>query len=200
MAERIMPYPVWNFSVAGDEVMHRGLIWNRLTEESRILAEDAAGSRFFADGRKALILYGETANVVDVASGEIISTLEFPSSISGVAFLPLEKRIMTGHDNGELRLVDLESCQHIQLGRVHDNCEAKIATHACKRILLTTTGKKTGGGKPADHQVAIWTLSEGLESKPLEQIQSRFEDSEQRRSMVRAAILDEIRDVPAVQE
>ena len=196
VAQQVMPHPVWNFDVAGDQILHRGRIWNRQNGLLQTLAENADGSRFFEDGRKAIVLFGATAHVVDVTSGDVLSIIEFPDAISGVAFLPQEKRMITGHDDGQLRLVDLESGRHIPLGRIHDRCAAKIATHDCKNILLTTTGKRTGGGKAPDHQVAIWSLSDRLETQPLDQIQSHPDEIERRRSDVRAAILGVTQDVP----
>jgi WD40 repeat protein len=196
VAQQIMPKPVWNFSAAGNYVLHAGRIWNRQTGELRTLAEEVTGSRFFDSGRKALIIREEKASIVKVASAEVISTLEFPSRVGSVAFLPLEKRMITGHDNGEFRLVDLESSRHIPLGHMNNNCAARIATHSCNRILLSTADKqKSGFGKDFDQQVAIWMLSDDLESKPLEQIESHTDDFEQRRSAVRAEILEELRDI-----
>lgn len=193
VAQHHMPNPVWNFSIAGDSILHAGRIWNRRTGELRILAAEASRGRFFDDGRKALLTFQDVAWIVEVASGAVISTIEFPSTVRGIAFLPSEQRMITGHDNGELRLVDLESSQHILLGRVHNHCAAKITAHNCNRILLTITDKrKSGRGTVSDHQVAIWMLSENLESKPLEQIQLDSGNSEERRSVVREAILREL--------
>ena len=130
--------------------------------------------------------------IYDVNQNRVIATAEFPSDVTRL--IPFLKfgRMITGHANGDLRLLDVSSGQSVILAKVHNNHAVDhIQMDADRRILLTTTGKRHDHGQENDHQVAVWSLSENLLTRPFHQLSSSTEQGARRRQDGRQKIADE---------
>lgn len=110
---------------------------------------------------------------IDVHTSRRIADIDFPSDLSRVLPCWNSDRILTGHANGEIRLVDLSALSSIPLGQLRqDHAVDWMETDATHRSLLTTSGRRIDRGKLQEHHVALWSLSEELLTTPLNALAS----------------------------
>ena len=124
--QKNFPWAVWQvrLSPSQDEILVRGQLWNWRTGKSKVLVEDQIlEGQWSTDGQSVLLPADEHLRVVDVQTGKNIRVHPFEQPVKRLVCLSSGARVITGHTDGTIRLLDLHSGKSIPLGRLHSNHE-----------------------------------------------------------------------------
>lgn len=174
VAEDLFPWPVWQVrpSESQEEILVRGQIWKWRTGETKVLVDDQMlEGQWSTDGRSVLLPVDQHLRVVDVQSGELTRVYTFEHPVKRLVCLGGGTRVITGHMDGAIRLLDLPSGENVLLGQLHANHKVDyLVTDREQNLLLAATGKRIDRTIAKDHQIAIWRLGKHLIEKPLTEL------------------------------
>lgn len=174
VAEDLFPWPVWQVrpSESQEEVLVRGQIWKWRTGETKVLVDDQVlEGQWSTDGKSVLLPADQHLRVIDVQSGELTRVYTFEHPVKRFVCLDGGTRVITGHMDGAIRLLDLPSGESVLLGQLHANHKVDyLVTDREQNLLLAATGKRIDRTIAKDHQIAIWRLGKHLIEKPLTEL------------------------------
>jgi hypothetical protein len=170
-------------------------LWNRETGETKELF-DGEGSRtgwLSPDSKLALVATGRELHTLDLQNEKTISVTQLESDVARIVPLIGTHRAITGHDNGEIRLLDYLTGENTLLARLHCNHGVEhLEIDAKNRILLAATGKLIDRSRPKDHQVAVWVLSDRLQEEPMGDLRQQADRSGQAQALIKRRIEQEL--------
>ena len=146
------------------------------------------------DGSRILRTINNEIVVYDSFNGSEVHRYKFNKNAVRIAHLNASPRIIIGFNDGEMKLLDLTTGEHIHLARLHPNHGFRnLELSDDDRVLLATTGKRLNKQLNAHHQVAIWKISTGLATKPLAELQKQMQFSMQVKRKQERQLLEELR-------
>jgi hypothetical protein len=198
--QQTFPRPVWrvfvgsNGNISDGNVLVGGQLWNRETGETKGLFEGQVRTGWLSlDSELAMVATGRELHTLDLQNEKTLAVTQFESDVGQIVPLVGSRRAITAHDNGEIRLLDIITGENMLLARLHSNHGVEhLEIDGKNRILLAATGKPIDRSQPHDHQIAVWTLTDRLQTEPMKNLRQQSDRSGQGQALVKRRIEQEL--------
>ena len=104
----------------------------------------------FGPHAKLLASGSDDLHVWDVAKGTDVATIDQPSWVTAIAFHPTKRQVATGHDDGSIRVWDLDTVKSIQ-ELSHGEEPISALAYTSDGVLLASASE--------DRTIDVWDLN-----------------------------------------